>query len=133
MVNLETSVNETAKIMNIYHYDFLPVVDNKGIMCGEISCLDIFCYGIPDFFNQLQTVSFVRHLDPFGKYFQYQQSLLVRDVYSKDAPIISDSATLMEIIFLVTAKNHSTLYVVEDHKLVGILDRFSIMDKILFF
>ncbi len=131
-VNLETSINETAKIMNIYHYDILPVTDIDGNMCGEISCLNIFSYGIPDFFNQLQTVSFVKHLDPFGKYFQYQQNLKVKDIYNKNAPVISDEATLMEIIFLVTARNQSTLYVVNNKKLAGIIDRFSILDKILF-
>ncbi len=113
LVTLDTSIVETSKIMNIYHYDILPVIDQEGNMQGEISCLDIFGYGIPDFFNQLPSVSFVKHLDPFEKYFKYKRNLLVRDIYNKNAPVITADSTLMEIVFLVTARKHSTLYVME--------------------
>lgn len=40
-------------------------------------------------------------------------------------------STLMEIVFEMTAKSKQFLYVVSDNKLMGVIDRFSIVDKIL--
>jgi len=130
---LEDSVEHAAQIMHLNRLDILPVLDEENKFYGEISCLDIFNYGIPDFFTQLQTISFMKNLDPFEKYFKYKKDLSIRDIYNRDRNIINKDATLMEIIFEMTVKNKLKLFVVSDEKLVGIIDRFSIIDKILFF
>ena len=132
-INIDDSVQNAARVMHLNHIDILPVVDQDGNLMGEVSCLDIFRYGIPDFFNQLQTVSFVKHIDPFEKFFKFQKELLIKDIYNHRAPSVNEDITLMEIIFEMTVKNHAVLYVVDDGKLTGIIDRFSIIDKILFF
>jgi mannitol/fructose-specific phosphotransferase system IIA component (Ntr-type)/CBS domain-containing protein len=132
-VTLDTTIERTAQIMHFGQIDVLPVVDDNKLFYGEISCLKIFSYGVPDFFNQLQTVSFVKYLDPFEKYFKFRKDLKVRDLYDSDVIAISMDTTLMEIIFEMTAKNRSRLFVIDKGKLVGEVDRFSIIDKILFF
>ena len=132
-VTLETSIEETTRIMHLNRFDILPVIDENHMLLGEISCLDIFTYGIPDFFNQLQTISFMRSLDPFEKYFKFKKNLKVKDIYSKNVNQISKNTSLMEIIFEMTTKNKLKLYVVDSGKLIGVIDRFSVIDKILFF
>ena len=133
-VNLNTSVEEAARKMHLDHFDVLPVLDNEKKYCGEVSCLNIFKYGMPDFFNNLSTISFVRHIDPFEKYFRIKGDLTVEDIYEKGTSTILKDATLLEIIFEMTVKNKSKLFVVEeDLTLVGVLDRFCVIDKILFF
>ena len=133
-VNLDTSVEEASRKMHINHFDVLPVIDNEGKYCGEVSCLNIFKYGMPNFFNNLKTISFVRHIDPFEKYFRIKGDLTVKDIYEKGSSTISKNATLLEIIFEMTVKNKSKLFVVEeDYTLLGVIDRFCVIDKILFF
>ena len=130
---LEDSVEHAAQVMHLNRLDILPVIDEEDNFYGEISCSDIFTYGIPDFFNQLQTISFLKNIDPFEKYFKYKKDLKVRDIYYNHANTLTKDATLMEIIFEMTVKNKLKLFVVSNGKLVGIIDRFSIIDKILFF
>jgi len=132
-VKLTDSVQHASRTMHLSRKDVLPVLDDEENLMGEISCLDIFRYGIPDFFNQLKTVSFVNHIDPFEKYFKYQKGLLVGDVYKKNVPKITQQQTIMEIIFEMTVRNHSVLFVTDGNRLVGLIDRFSIIDKVLFF
>jgi PTS system nitrogen regulatory IIA component len=132
-VTLETSIEETTQIMHLNHLDILPVIDENHTLLGEISCLDIFTYGIPDFFNQLQTISFMKSLDPFEKYFKFRKNLKVKDIYSRQVNEISKDTTLMEIVFEMTAKNKLKLFVVDSGRLIGTIDRFSVIDKILFF
>lgn len=133
-VDLNTSVEEAARKMHLDHIDVLPVVDNDGKYCGEVSCLDIFKYGMPDFFNNLNTISFVRHIDPFEKYFRIKGDLTVKDIYKEGTSTVSKDATLLEIIFEMTVKNRTKLFVVgENRTLLGVIDRFCVIDKILFF
>lgn len=133
-VDLDTSVEEAARKMHLDHFDTLAVVDGEGKYCGEVSCLDIFKYGMPDFFNNLSTISFVRHIDPFEKYFRIKGNLKVKDIYKEGTSTIPKDATLLEIIFEMTTKNKLKLFVVEeDRTLLGVIDRFCVIDKILFF
>lgn len=131
-VTLEDKLSATAHKMHLNHLDVLPVVDEDMCLLGVISCLDIFRFGIPEFFSQLKTVSFVKHIDPFEKYFQKEDDALVSEVYkSGNSYAISSDATLMEIIFEMTTNNCPKLFVVEDGVLKGVIDRFNIIDKIL--
>ncbi|MDP8258111.1 MAG: PTS sugar transporter subunit IIA [Candidatus Aadella gelida] len=133
-VTLDTSIEEATRKMHLNKLDILAVLDEKNKYCGEISCLDIFDCGIPNFFKSLNTVSFVRHIDPFEKYFKIKGDLTVRDLYKKGEFFIHNDATLMEIIFEMTVKKKSKLFVVEKNmELVGAIDRFCIIDKVLFF
>ena len=131
----DSSIYEAARELHRNHIDSLPVMDADKTFRGEISCHDLFSYGLPDFFNSLHVISFVKHMDPFEKYFNVDKTLAVSEILAKkDAGflVISADATLMEIIFEMTVKRKETLYVLsDDGKLRGILDRYSIIDKII--
>ncbi|MFH1062192.1 MAG: PTS sugar transporter subunit IIA [Candidatus Omnitrophota bacterium] len=132
-INLDDSIEKATRLMHLKHFDVLPVVDNENNFCGQLTCLDIFQYGMPNFFNNLRTISFVRHIDPFEKYFRIHRNLKVRNFYKHTEPISQDK-TLIEIIFELSIKKRSKLFVTnEQNKLIGVIDRFTIIDKILVF
>jgi mannitol/fructose-specific phosphotransferase system IIA component (Ntr-type) len=129
------TIRDAARALHLHHVDSLPVIDKQKKFHGEISCYDLFSYGLPDFFNNLHVISFVKHMNPFEKYFNVDKTLTVADLLerkSKSELVVAADATLMEIIFEMTVKNKEFLYVLSaDGKLKGILDRYSIVDKIL--
>ena len=132
VLNSSMTLKDAAVMLHRYHSDSLPILDEKENFLGDISCYDLFACGLPDFFSQLKTISFVRHMNPFEKYFQMDNSAKIGDVkINRESPVIPPDATLMEIIFEMTAKNKQYLYVVENSKLIGVIDRFTIVDKIL--
>jgi len=133
-VTLDMSVEEVSKKMHLDTVDLLPVVRDKNKFCGQISCNDIFKYSLPDFFKQLNTISFVRHMDPFEKYFKEKKNLKVSDVYERDAKPVRSDNTLLEIIFEMSVKGKEKLFMVdEDGVLTGVIDGFCVIDKIFFF
>jgi PTS system nitrogen regulatory IIA component len=133
-VSLDTPIEAAMRTMHLKKLDVLPVVDWDNRFQGELSCQEIFQYGMPDFFKQLNTVSFVRHIDPFERYFRIKRDMKVQDIAIRDVEPVSQDSTLLEMIFQMTVKGRSKLYVVgEDGKLTGAIDRFCIIDKILFF
>ncbi|MBU1043092.1 MAG: PTS sugar transporter subunit IIA [Candidatus Omnitrophica bacterium] len=132
-VNLNDSIETATRLMHLKHFDVLPVVDDEYNFCGQLTCLDVFQYGMPNFFNNLKTISFVRHIDPFEKYFRIHRNLKVSNFYKHAEPISQDK-TLLEIIFELSIKQRSKLFVTnERNKLIGVIDRFTIIDKILVF
>lgn len=132
-VHREVTIKEAARELHKYHCDSLPIIDEEGRFTGDISCYDIFSYGLPDFFSNLHTISFVRNMDPFEKYFQTGRNIRLSDLKTnRESPVISSEATLMEIVFEIAVRNKNLLYVVDENKkLIGVIDRFSIVDKIL--
>ncbi len=130
---LNDEIEGIVQTMHLNHLDVLPVVDENKKFCGEISCLNIFTHGLPDFFKQLHTISFVRDMDPFQKYFNLKGDLKVSDFFSRKYTAITEEATLVEIVFQLSTKGHTHLFVIRDGEVVGKIDRFSVLDNILFF
>lgn len=134
-ISCEMSIRDAAHKLHKHHIDSLPVIDKDNYFHGELSCHDLFSYGLPDFFNNLHVISFVKHINPFEKYFNVDKSLKVSNILEKKSKkhlIISSEATLMEIVFEMTVKNKECLYILsKDGKLKGVLDRYSIIDKII--
>ena len=61
-------------------------------------------------------------------------SIGVKDIFTDGSRPIQKDSTLLEIIFEMTVKQKSKLFMVEeDGTLAGAIDRFCIIDKILFF
>jgi CBS domain-containing protein len=128
----DMTLREAAMELHRYHSDSLPVVDDDKNFLGDISCYDLFSYGLPRFFSKLKTISFLKHMDPFEKYFHIEASVKIKSLLNKrESPVISPDATLMEIIFEMTTNNRQVVYVVKDGKMLGIIDRYNIIDKIL--
>ncbi|MDD3275748.1 MAG: PTS sugar transporter subunit IIA [Kiritimatiellales bacterium] len=132
-IDIEATLKDAARALHKYHCDSLPILDEEECFAGDISCYDLFSYGLPDFFANLHTISFVRNMDPFEKYFQGDRDIKLSDLkINRESPTIPADATLMEIIFEIATRDKHLLYVVDGKKkLLGVIDRFSVVDKIL--
>ncbi|MCA9401855.1 MAG: CBS domain-containing protein, partial [Candidatus Omnitrophica bacterium] len=134
VVHLNTPIENIAHMMHMNQLDVVPVIDDTNRYCGEISSLNIFKIGMPSFFNNLPTVSFVRHIDPFEKYFHIKGNLNAKDIMVSNTETFKKDGTLLEIIFELTVKNRQRIFILDDAgNLEGMIDRFCILDKILFF
>ena len=131
-VSSEATLQDAARLLHKHHVDTLPILDGEGHFAGDISGYDLFSFGIPEFFFNLKKISFVKHMDPFENYFLADTALKIKDMKIKrKAPVILPTATIIEIVFELTAHDRQLVYVVEEGRLLGVIDRFSIVDKIL--
>jgi PTS system nitrogen regulatory IIA component len=133
-VRPETPLPDVTYQMYRHKEPSTAVVDAQGRMLGEITSDAVFQYGMPEFFTQLQSVSFIRHFNPLDKYFQDESGMLARDILSKDYAAVSPGATLIEVLFLLSVKKHTKVYVIGDGgKLVGVIGRLSVLDRAINF
>jgi mannitol/fructose-specific phosphotransferase system IIA component (Ntr-type)/predicted transcriptional regulator len=128
----EKSLREVSRVMHTHNLNVVPVVDASGRLLGEITCDLLFQFGLPDFFNQLKSVSFISEFDPFEKYFAEEAHSLAQRLMRTDLCRMPPEATLLEIVFALAVKRHSQVYV-EDAQgnWVGTVDRDDVLNNVL--
>ena len=132
-VHPETPLREVTHLLMQHHRSATPVVDAGDRLLGEITCDRLFQFGLPDFFNQLKTVSFIRQFDPFEKYFEREAHLTAGAVMSSACSTLQESATLLEVVFELTVRRHSSVYVTRDDRLLGLVDRATVLNQVINF
>jgi nitrogen PTS system EIIA component len=126
-----TPLKIVTQLMCKHGTDAVPVLDDEGKIVGEVTSDLLFKKGLPDFFSQLTNVAFMRHFDPFEAYFEDEAKATAGDAMSKDFAAVSEEATLMEIVFLFSVRKYPKIYVVRNGKVVGVIDRTVVVDRIL--
>ena len=130
-IHPDTPLQEVTRIMLKHHLDTIAVVEEDGTILGEITCENLFKLGMPDFFSQLKSISFIREYDPFEKYFKGEGDTLARDVMTQDYATVPDDATLLEVVFELAVKRHTKVHVVRDGKRIGAIDRILVLDRVI--
>ena len=107
------------------------VLDGKKLV-GELSSVELFKLGIPDFFSQLKSVGFIRYFDPFEKYFAVEAASRVEDVMNRELPSFHPDATLIEVVFAISVLKQPVIYVT-NHKqeLQGVISQAQLLGRII--
>ena len=129
----EISLHEVTRAMSKNHLNAVAVVDSEKKMRGHITCDRLFHFGLPDFFSQLKSVSFINEFDPFEKYFYEEAHSSAATIMTDDYMAITQEATLLEIVFALTTLRQPKLYVVENEILCGVIDQGDVLDQIINF
>ena len=127
----DTPLREVTRKMQEHTLDTVAVVEEDGTIVGEITCNQLFKLGMPDFFSQLKSISFISEFDPFERYFEGEGNALARDVMSTDFATVPEDATLLEVTFELAVKRHNKVYVARDGKRIGIIDRILVLDRVI--
>lgn len=130
----DTSLEDVTHRMYKYKEACLGVLDAEGKLVGQVTTDDVFQFGMPEFFQQLQSVSFVRNFNPLEKYFQHEGDLTAKDIMSTDFAALPPNATLIEVIFQLSVKKRLKVFITNsDGKLMGIIDRLAVLDRAINF
>jgi len=125
-------ITTCSHLMSVNHLQAVPVLNSKKKIMGEITVDRLFRYGLPDFFVQLKSVSFIAEFDPFEKYFEDERDMLASDMMVPGVHTVSLDYTLMEIVFDLTIKSVIKLYVEdEDGRWVGMIDKSTLLDNVI--
>lgn len=133
-VRKDTPLTEVTRYMYRNHLEVLPVVDEGNRILGEITCNRLFRFGLPDFFQQLKSVSFISEFDPFEKYFEEEAHSRACDLMQAEVSERPLNATLLEIVFDLAVKRYPQVYVVDaEGRWVGVINRATVLNKVISF
>ena len=127
----DDALPELVRRMAEHGVDCAGVTDDDRRLIGQVTATGLFTHGVPDFFRQLRSVSFIPEFDPFERYFAEEGGLHVRDVLETEFAALPPDATILEIVFELSVKGHTKVFVVENERLVGVVDRIRVLDRIL--
>lgn len=130
----DTSLQDTTHLMYKYKEACLAVLDADGRLIGQVTTDDVFHYGMPEFFTQLQSVSFVRNFNPLEKYFQNETRMTAAELMDSEVATVPPSATLIEVIFQLSVKKRLKVFVTNPKgTLLGVIDRLAVLDRAINF
>lgn len=129
----DTPLREVVKEMRRHSLHVIPIESPERRILGEISCDRLFQFGIPDFFNQLQSVEFISRFDPFQKYFSEEGRVTARDVMQERVAVVKPDAAIMEVVFALAVLRHPAVHVAENGIRIGSIDRIEVLNRILDF
>lgn len=127
----ETPLTTVVHTMLEHRVEAAGITDSKRRLLGEVTSDRLLTLGMPDFFFQLKSVSFISDFDPFERYFEQESQQTAGEVLSKDVATVAEDATILEVIFLLSVRRYPKVYVVNDGMLVGVIDRTRVLDVIL--
>ncbi len=124
-------LKEATRLMAESRQEIIPVLDGKKLV-GELSSVELFKLGIPDFFSQLKSVGFIRYFDPFEKYFAVEAASRVEDVMNRDLPPFHPDATLIEVVFAISVLKQPVIYVTNHRQeLQGVISQAQLLGRII--
>ncbi|WP_372795378.1 PTS sugar transporter subunit IIA [Pontiella sp.] len=131
-VNEDDPLSACSYLMSVNNLRAVPVVNNRRQIVGQITVERLFKYGLPEFFGQLKSVSFIAEFDPFEKYFADEQNMKAGEMMEQTARIVPMDYTLMEIVFDLAIKAYSKIYIVDrDNRWVGTIDEGLVLHNVI--
>lgn len=126
------SILKCSHLMSVNSLQAVPVVNENRQVLGEITVDRLLLYGLPEFFTQLKSVSFIAEFDPFEKYFEDEREILAGEMMDTNARTVPMDYTIMEIVFDLAVKSYSKLYVVDQHnRWIGTIDKGLVLDNVI--
>ncbi|WP_372712852.1 PTS sugar transporter subunit IIA [Ilyobacter sp.] len=130
-VHPKDTLEEVAKRLIMEDRTGLPVVE-EGRFLGEITERELIEFGMPKYISVMQDLNFLTVGEPFEEYLVNEKTATIEDLYRKMDVITVDRKTpIMEICFLMVNKGKTRIYVVENGKYYGMIQRSDIIKKVL--
>jgi len=126
-----TSIVEAAKRMLDSHVSGLPVVDEGGKLTGIVSEGDFLRRS--EIGTQRRRPSWLQFFigpDRAAREFVHQSGRKVEEVMTRDPLVVSEDATLEDLVRLMEKKNVKRLPVMRNDRLVGIVTRANLLQAV---
>ena len=126
------TLEEVAKRLIIEERTGLPVLDINGRFLGEITEKELIEFGLPKYISVMQDVSFLTVGEPFEEYLKHEKTATIEELYRrKEVPTVDRRASIMEVCFSMVNKGKTRIYVVENGRYYGMIQRSDIIKKVL--
>lgn len=128
----DATLEDVAKRFILERVTGLPVVDKNNNFLGEITERELIEFGMPKYTSLLEDLNFLTVGEPFEDYLLNEKTATIKALFRKNRTIQIDRNTpIMEICSIIVKKGVTRLYVVENSKYMGMIQRSDIIKKVL--
>ena len=125
------TVKHAADLFYKHSTSYLPVLSAEGDFIGELTVLDLFRIGLPDYVFKLGNLKFLKTLEPFEELLRKEEVLTVAEVMKKPSLYLNEDSSIIEAVYKFVSSNRRHLPVIKGGKIVGILSYMHILHKVL--
>lgn len=130
-IGFNKTLEEVATRLVCDNRSGIPVLDDFGNFAGEITVRELIEFGLPKYASLFQDLSFMAVGEPFEDYFKNENKAKVSDLYRKEPMTVERKTGIMELSYLMVTKGNTRIYVVENGKYYGMIERKDIIKKVL--
>jgi PTS system nitrogen regulatory IIA component len=130
-LNPDNTVKDAADMFYKNHLSYLPILDNQGSFVGELTVLDLFAIGIPDYAAKLGSLKFLNSFEPFEELLKKENVIKLRDIMKKPTILLEEESPIIEAVMKFTQSNRRYLPVVKSGELSGVVGYMDILHKVL--
>lgn len=127
----DTSLKQLFDIFVDKNIQYAPVIGNDGKFTGEVNVQSVMKYCIPDYTAQISNLKFLNSLEPLEKLLEKEDEISVKDVMTAPRNEITPGMSVVEMLMHFRREGCRNYPVVEDGKLVGIVNCRQIINNIL--
>ncbi|MDR2588176.1 MAG: PTS sugar transporter subunit IIA [Spirochaetales bacterium] len=128
----ENTVKEAADMFYKNNVSYLPILDEKGLFAGELTVLDLFAVGIPDYAVKLGNLNFLTSFEPFEELLKKENVIKIRDVMKNHTVKLKEDSPVIEAIMKFVQSNRRFIPVIRDNmELAGVVSYMDILHKVL--
>lgn len=131
VVNETDTLKHMVSILSDNKLSYLPVVNSKGVLVGEVDILQYLKVSLPDFMLMMNNLNFLRNYEPFERLYQQEEVIKVKDVMTKPEKTFNPDFAIIEAVFEMIKLNRRSFTVVKDNKVVGVVSATDIYKRVV--
>ncbi|MBN1501012.1 MAG: CBS domain-containing protein [Spirochaetes bacterium] len=130
-VTPDTTLKKLADIFYEKNLGYLPVVDEKGILLGEITMKELLKTAIPDYAEKVGNLNFLSSFEPLEYLLANEEKITVKEIMKKSDLYLEKNSTVIEAAFKIGHGNRRHIPVVENGYIIGIVSFTDLLRKVL--
>jgi PTS system nitrogen regulatory IIA component len=132
VLHTDNTVKEAADMFYKNHLGYLPVLDRNDAFVGELTVLDLFSVGIPDYALKMENLKFLTRFEPFDELLKNENSIRIGDVMKKpEITLEEDSPVIEAVLKFIRCKRRYLPVVKNKTRLTGVVGYMDILKKVL--
>jgi len=108
----------------------VAVVSGGGDMVGIVSARALMKVCLPEYLLWMDDLSPIVNFEPFANVLHNEENTWLADILTEEFPFVQTSAPAISVAGVLSRNNASACYVLDDKKLVGIIDVPTFLNKI---
>ena len=130
-VRPDTTLKQVANLLYKHRISGMPVVDEQGMVVGEISERELLLAALPDYEARTRDDYSKSVSDPFEDLLQQENEITVRQLMTVPQVIVGEDKTLVELAALMLDRNIRRVIVATGGELTGLIMRSDIVSRVI--
>ena len=130
-VRPDTTLKQVANLLYKHRISGMPVVDEQGMLVGEISERELLLAALPDFEERVKSEILDSSSEPFEDLLKQENDITVRQLMTIPQVIVSEDKTVVELAAIMLQNNIRRVIVASGGELTGLIMRSDIVSRVI--